>query len=420
MSGQPQERLAIEGGQPVRGKDNPLPGVFPRRIGKSAGKYYEQLIASGNTKAPPFEDALAKAFGVKYALAAANCTVACHTALAAAGVGPGDEVVVSPISDYGTLYGILAQRAIPVFADADPLSGNVTAETIKEVLTERTKGIFVVHWAGITCDMGPIVELARSRAIPLLEDVCQAPLAEYDGQKVGAIGDLGTLSFDNEKHLSCGSGGAVLTGSKEFYDRAANFAGARGSYVDDPLFGRKHKVMGCNYRFDVVRTPMAMAQLEELPELVARRRELGRLLSAKLSAIEGIKPSPVPARGDAVYWIYPFVVETDRFSAGLDDMAKAMDAEGLKGVGSGRYYLLAEGCPLLNDLRHTYGPGALPGGATDGYLGRRYTAASVPQAKWYVEHMLRWSFTEKYGERDIEDIVRIIRKVADRYRVRIA
>lgn len=101
-----------------------------------------------------------------------------YTAVSACGFGAGDEVVVAPISDYGTLYGILAQRAIPVFADADPLSRNVTPERIRAVLTPKAKAIFVVHWAGIACDLAPIVELAQKEGLVLIEVTCQAPLAE--------------------------------------------------------------------------------------------------------------------------------------------------------------------------------------------------------------------------------------------------
>jgi len=412
-----RERLAIEGGTPVRGKSNPLPTVFPRTIGPNAEDYYRQLIESGNTKDFGFDRAFAELIGSKYAVSLANCTAAMHAALAAAGVGPGDEVVSSPITDYGTVYGIIAQRAIPVFADVDKLSGNITGETVERVITDRTAAIACVHWAGITCDMDGIMAVAERRGIPVVEDCCQSPLASYKGRNTGTIGAIGCFSFDNEKHISCGSGGAAVTDDEEYYRRILNFADARGSYVDDPSFGRRHKVLGCNYRFDVVRQPMAMAQIEVLPELVERRRQLGAALSKKLAEIEGILPSPVPEGGDAVYWIYPFLIEVERFSASLDEMARAMAAEGLTGLSSGRYYLVPESHDLLNDLRHTYTGGALPGGRTDRYHDRTYSADMTPNAKWYVEHMVRFPFTEKYTDGDIDDIALIVAKVADRYRI---
>jgi len=409
------EKLAIDGGRPVRGTEDPLPQVFPRAVGANALRYYEELVASGLTRAPDFDRAFAEANGVRFALSVANCTAANHVSCGAAGVGPGDEVAVSPITDYGTLYGIIAQRAIPVFADTDPLSGNVTAATIEAVLTERTRALSVVHWAGITCDMKPILDLAARRRLPVIEDACQAPLAEYDGRKAGAMGAMGCFSFDGEKHISCGSGGAIITDDEELFQRAVNFAGNRGAYVEDPDYGRRHKVLGCNYRFDIVRTPLAMAQLEALPHLVARRRGLGARLSRLLAEIDGVTPSPVPERGDAVYWIYPFLVEVEAMRVGLDDLGRAMAAEGLSGIGSGRYYLVPDSHDLLNDLRHTYADGAMPGGASDSYFGRTYSAADTPNAKWYVDHMLRFPFTEKYSDRDLEDMARIVRKVVEHY-----
>jgi perosamine synthetase len=413
MSG---EKLAIDGGEPIRGKGAPLPQVFPRSVGANAARYYRELIDSGLTKAPDFDRAFADANGARFALSVSNCTTANHVSCAACGVGPGDEVVVSPITDYGTLYGIVAQRAIPVFADTDRLSGNVTAETLEAAITERTRALSVVHWAGITCDMEPIVELSNRRGVPIIEDVCQAPLAEYAGRKAGTFGAMGCFSFDGEKHLSCGSGGAIITDDEELYNRAANFAGARGAYVDDPDYGRRHKVLGCNYRFDTVRMPLAMAQLEALPEVVARRRELGAQLSRLIGEIPGVTPSPLPERGDAVYWIYPFIVEVEAMRASLPELGRAMVAEGLVGVGSGRYYLVPDSHDLLNDLRHTYREAAQPGGASDTYFGRRYSADDTPNAKWYVDHMLRFMFTEKYTDRDITDIAAIVRKVVEHYR----
>lgn len=410
------KKLAINGGEPVRGRDNPLPGVFPRAVGAKALEYYQQLISSGLTQAPDFDRAFAAANGARFALSVANCTAANHVSCAAAGVGPGDEVVVSPITDYGTIYGIVAQRAIPVFADTDRLTGNVTGASIEAAITDRTRALSVVHWAGITCDMAPILELAQRRGLPVIEDACQAPLAEYDGRKAGTLGAMGCFSFDGEKHLSCGSGGAIVTDDEELFQRAANFAGARGAFVDDADYGRRHKVLGCNYRFDSVRMPLAMAQLEALPELVARRRELGWQLSRLIREIEGVTPSPVPERGDAIYWIYPFLLEVEAMRVGLAELGKAMAAEGLPGIGSGRYYLVPDSHDLLNDLRHTYDSGVSPGGRPDQYFGRRYSAADTPNAKWYVDHMLRFPFTEKYDRGDVEDIARIIRKVVEHYR----
>ncbi len=409
---------AIEGGEPVRGKDNPLPKVFPREIGPKAMDYFRELVESGNTAnlLERFDKAFASLIGAKFAVSLSNCTVACHTALAAAGVGPGDEVVVSPITDYGTVYGIIAQRAIPVFADVNKLNGNVTGETIEKVITDKTKAVMIVHWAGIVCDMDPILEVAKKHDLIVIEDCCQSILARYKGKCSGTLGDIGCFSFDIEKHMSCGSGGAIVTNNEEYFERAKNFAYARGSVIEDPSFGRRHKVLGNNYRFDIVRAALALAQLEILPRKIKRYMALGMKLNKGLKEIEGVMPCPVPKGSEAAYWIYPFLVETERFRISLDDFGKALSAEGLH-ASPGRYYLVPESHNLLNDLRYTYDKSISPGGRSDNYIGRKYSADMTPNAKWYVEHMLRWPFTDKYSEKDIEDIITIIRKIADYYKI---
>lgn len=411
------DSLAIEGAEPIRGPKNPLPDPWPREVGPNALTYLEEWVRSGNTAdlLGRFDEAFARLNGARYAISVANCTVACHTAISAVGVGPGDEVIVSPISDYGTLYGIIAQRAIPVFSDVNPLNGNVTAEDVKRRITSKTRALILTHWAGITIDMDPIMEISSSYSLPVIEDCCQAPLAKYRNSNAGTIGSLGCFSFDNEKHISCGTGGAVITDEEVYAKRASNFAEARGSFVEDPLYGRRHKILGCNYRFDGLRAAECLAQIEILPVQVARRRYLGAKLNKLLSEIEGIRPCPIPADGDAVYWIFPFIVETEALSVDLDTFAAALNAEGLA-ASSGRYYLIPDSHDLLNDLRHTYSIGDRPGGNRDTYFDRKYSAGMTPKAKWYVDHMLRWTFTEKYSDTDVEDIATIISKVANRYR----
>ncbi len=233
-----QKDLAIFGGVPVRGKDNPLPSVFPRRIADSAWTYIKEVIESGFTSSMEarFEKAFAEACGVKYAITVTNCTAAVHAALAALNIGPGDEVVVSPISDYGSVAGVVAQNAVPVFPDVDTRNGCVTAEEIKKVLTPRTRALVAVHWYGLMCDMDPILDLARDKGIIVIEDCCQNPLGEYKGRKAGSMGDMGCFSFDAEKHLSAEHGGAVVTNSEELANNVRKFAVMRARREHSPLW----------------------------------------------------------------------------------------------------------------------------------------------------------------------------------------
>ena len=140
--------LAVDGGTPVRGSENPLPRVFPRYVPDSAYDNVREVLDGGvaSNFLSRFEDAFAEATGTKYCVSIANCTAALHSLYAGLGVGPGDEVAVSPITDFGTIAGIIAQGAIPIFPDVDVRTGNVTAETIEKVLSPRTAAIVAVHF----------------------------------------------------------------------------------------------------------------------------------------------------------------------------------------------------------------------------------------------------------------------------------
>jgi len=415
-------KLAIDGGTPVRSTDRP----FRARAwqGPNMKKYLLEFADDGFPESR-FTDAFARAIGTHYAMGSNTCTNACHTAMAAVGVGPGDEVVITPISDYGTLFGILAQRAIPVFADVDPETGCVTGETIARAITPRTKAVFVVHWASTTCDMDPILAVTHEHGLPLAEDCCQSILAKYKGKTTGSIGTIGAFSFDatrwGGKHLGTGSGGALTTDDELIYRRAFNFSTQRGEAMGAPTFGRRHPILGVPYRFDEVKAAVALAQLEILPQIVARRQELARRLDARLRRIDHIRPCPIPEGGENSYWIYSFLVDLEKFQVDLDTLTAAMVAEasGQAWIGPGRYYFLPDSVEVLQDFRITYGEGLNPGGRPETHLGDRYRrdgmAAELPNAKWYVEHMLRFSPHEGWSEQDIDEAATIIEMVAEHY-----
>jgi dTDP-4-amino-4,6-dideoxygalactose transaminase len=218
--------LAVEGGRPVRPKENPFPGVFPRRIDDEALENVQAVLESGFTLdlTGKFEAALADACGVRYAVATTNCTAAVHTAIGALDLDPGDEVIVSQISDYGSVAGVVAQGLIPVFPDVDPVTGNVTAEEIAKKIAPRSPAIVAVHFFGMLCDVDPIREVAAAHRPFLIEDVCQAPLATYKRRVAGGLGDAGCFSFDAEKHPSTDHGEAITADDRDFAEACRKFA----------------------------------------------------------------------------------------------------------------------------------------------------------------------------------------------------
>lgn len=393
------ESLALYGGQPVIAADQPLPGLFPREIAPEAHDYVKEVLNSGflSNMTSRFEQKFAAMHGVAHALAVSNCTAAIHTALAALGVGAGDEVIVTAVSDYGSAAGIIGQQAVPVFADIDPDTGNVDASTLEKQVSGKTKAIIVVHWHGLICDMDPIMSLARARRIPVIEDCCQCPLGEYKGRKAGTIGDIGCFSFDAEKHLSTEHGGMLLTNERALYERAAKFAIARGGYPVEG-FGRKYDMFGLNYRYGLLEAAVGIAQLDRLPEQNERRMRLANLLNEKVSTIDGVLPLRVPDGSSCLYWIYPLFFEMESFSASIQTIGEALSAEGIAGASHVPYYFFPDSIEYLPfdkwDVDRDHYPGALR----------------------YISRTIRWVWHDKYTEEDIDLIYKAVRKVADFFR----
>ena len=388
--------LAIDGGRPVRGDDNPLPGVFPRDIPPRSRRELQRVVDEGFTSnsIERFETEFAAACGVKHAVALANCTSAIHGVVAALGLGPSDEVIVSPITDFGSVGGVISQGAKPVFPDVDRRTGNVTAEHIEKVVTSRSKAIIAVHFYGLLCDLDPIVEVARKHNLILIEDVCQATLAEYKGRPAGSIGDVGCFSFDAEKHLSTDHGGMAITDDQHLADRI-RFIGQNRGAVQVEGFGRTHQELGFNFRYGQLEAAVGLGQLERLPQQNRRRRELAALLSSLLEDVEGVDPPWIPPGCDHVYWLYHFQIDPDCFSADATKMAAAMAAEGLS-CGTAPYYLMPKALSFLPD--------------------REAIVATLPNAIEHLERTIRWQWTDKHSADDVTDIARIVEKVCNAYR----
>ncbi|MYK42289.1 MAG: aminotransferase class V-fold PLP-dependent enzyme, partial [Gemmatimonadetes bacterium] len=178
--------------------DGPLPQPFPREIGPRAMEYLAEVVDSGLTcdMVGRFEQAFAEAHGVTHCIATPGCTPALAVLAAAFGFEPGDEIVVSSVSDYGTVQGLISAGYIPVFADAAPGTINVNAETIEACISERTRAILVVHLTGLICDMDAINEVAARHGLVVYEDACQAVFGRYKGRYAGTLSTAGAFSFD--------------------------------------------------------------------------------------------------------------------------------------------------------------------------------------------------------------------------------
>ncbi len=215
---------------------------------------------------------------MKYAYACNSGSAAVHVAIAAINPNPGDEIVTTSITDMGALTPIVFQGAIPVFADVDPKTLNVTAETIEKVLSDKTKAIIVTHLFGNPCEMKAIMELADSSGIPVIEDTAQSFLATCDGKYAGTIGKIGAFSFQQGKHMTTGEGGIVVTNDDAIARRMYLFINKAWGYGDQ---NPDHYFASLNYRMTELQAAVAYEQLKKLDFSVSQRQKMAQLLDEK-------------------------------------------------------------------------------------------------------------------------------------------
>jgi dTDP-4-amino-4,6-dideoxygalactose transaminase len=279
-----------------------------------------------------FETAYAQLLGAKRCLATASGTTALQVSLHVMDVDAGDEVIVSPFTFIATYNAILSCMALPVFADTDPATLTLDPASIESRITERTRAIMPVHIYGIPCDMDPINATAKKHRLAVIEDACQAWLAEYKGRKCGVLGDLACFSFQNSKHLPAGEGGAVTGDSDALLDKCQSYHNcgrAFGSNKGNGSFTR-----GCNYRMQQFQAVILMQQFDKLAQETARRRENAEYLSSQLKDIPGIRPVRLPENSRPVWHLYPFRYDAQSFN-GLtrNKFIQALNAEGIPAVG---------------------------------------------------------------------------------------
>ncbi len=286
---------ATYGARAVAGLTGQLPNPFPRPLGPNAMRYLQEVVDSGLTvdMLGRFERAFAERTGARHCIATPGCTPALAALAAAFGFEPGDEIIVSPITDYGTLQGLVRENLIPVFADTEPGSVNLSARTIEPLLSDRTRAILCVHKTGLMCDMDPILGLARSRGLVVYEDACQAVFSTYRGRYAGTLGLAGAFSFDSEKTMGSDVGGCVITDDDALAERLRFIAHSRGA-AQEPGFGRVHAEPGYALRMPQCTAALCLAQLETIAENVAHRDTMARRITALLSEIDGLTPLGVP------------------------------------------------------------------------------------------------------------------------------
>lgn len=242
-----------------------------------------------------FEKEFAEYLGCKYAIALANGTVALELALYTLDIGPGDEVIVPSRTFIATASAVVARGAKPIVADIDPVSQNITVETIEAVLTKKTKAVIVVHLGGWPCDMDPIMELANKYNIKIIEDCAQAHGARYKNRPVGSLGHAAAFSFCQDKIMTtAGEGGMLILNDKVLWKKAWAYKDHGKDYDSvyssnyTPGFRWLHKSFGTNWRMTEVQSSIGRLQLRKLDQWVAKRRENAAIFNLNLQSMPGL------------------------------------------------------------------------------------------------------------------------------------
>ncbi len=344
------ETLAILGGRPVRTAPWPRWPVFDEREEQAvlevlrSGNWWRHSYGQGvelaededspQSTVARFQREFARRHDCRYGICAANGTVTMEMALRAAGVRPGDEVIIPAYTYVATATAPLVVGAIPIFVDIDPLTYNIDLQRVEEAITARTRAIIPVHFGGQPCEMDAIDALARKRGLKVIEDAAHAHGSSYRGRKCGSLGDLGSFSFQISKNMTAGEGGAITTNNAAYAETCESLVWA-GRKRGQPWY--RHFVLASNARMTEFQGAILLAQLERLEEQNARRQANARLLDKLLGEIEGVEPLvTLPTTTSHSYHIYMFRYHAEAFG-GLEKQRfiAALQAEGIGGAMAG-------------------------------------------------------------------------------------
>lgn len=353
-------------------------------------------------------------YPLKHCFPCSSGSAALHVAVASLRLRPGDEVIVPPITDMGSVIGILYQQAVPVFVDVDPRTYNLDPVAVRRAVTKKTRAIMAVHLAGNPCDMTAITAIACERRLAVIEDCAQAWGALHQGSPVGLSGDLACYSFNDFKHLSAGDGGIVGTnredigpGMGKWGDKSYDRVGGER----DPALLRDPGELAPNYRITELQSAVAVAQLSRLREIVDRRVALGGRLTALLADAPAVLPPLVRAGDTHSYWFYLFRLDLARCRASRDEIVAALRTEGVEAAAG---YIPKPIYRYRVFQNHNFFGGAWP--ARDlGLTTMDYRNVECPVAEAILNDSIRVPIDEAMTERYIERVALAIVTVMKRF-----
>ncbi len=398
------ETLAIHGGSPVR--ERLLPYGRQSLDDADIQAVVEVLKSDWLTTGPKiaeFEERFAAWVGARHAVSYSSGTAALHGAAFAAGLGPGDEAITTPMTFCATANCILYQGATPVFADVSPDTLNLDPKEVSKKVSARTKAIFAVDYAGHPAALDELGQLAKTqvpqgRSPLLIEDACHALGAEYHGKRVGGIADMTVFSFHPVKHLTTGEGGMVATNDARLAETLRRF---RNHGISSEARQRQEAgqwfyemvLLGFNYRLTDIACALGLSQLEKLDANLARRREIAAQYAAAFRDLSAIL---VPAVRDGVnpaWHLYPIRLNLGTLSAGRGEIFRALRAEN---IGVNVHYIPVH--------QHPY------------YRERFKSKESYPVAEDAYERLISLPMFHSMTAQDVQDVIHAVTKIVDHYR----
>ncbi len=391
--------LALHGGTPVR--ETLLPYAHQSVSEEDIAVVGAVLRSDWWTTGPvvqEFERAFAAFTGAKEAVAVSNGTAALHTALYGAGIGPGDEVIVPPMTFAASANAAVFLGAKPVFADCDPQTLLLDPAQVEQHITERTKAIVAVDYAGQPCDYDALRAIARHHELPIIADACHALGATDCGRPVGSLADMSTFSFHPVKPLATGEGGMVTTDDSEVAARMRRF---RNHCLTTDHRERQeggawfYEVMdlGYNYRLTDIQCALGLSQLKRVPERTKRRQEIARKYDVVLSDMAGARPLAVRPGATHAYHLYVVQLELEHLAADREEIFRALRAEN---IGVNVHYIPVHLHPYY---RKTFGT--------------REGLCSVAERAY--ECIMSLPIFAAMNDQDVEDVIEALKKVLPYY-----
>ena len=392
------EKLAIFGGTPVRKSDRFL--VFGRPLIEQAE--IDEVVAcmrrgwiGTGPKVHEFEENFKRFKGAKYAIALNSCTAALHLSMLAAGVGPGDEVITTPMTFCSTINAIIHCGAKPVLADCDRNTMNILPEEIERKISAKTKAILPVHFAGRCCDMESIMELSRMYDLLVVEDCAHAIETEYHGEKSGNFGSLGCFSFYVTKNIISGEGGMVITDDDRFA-RKIKVLGLHGMSSDawkrfsDSGYRHYHVIhSGFKYNMMDMQAAIGIHQLKRVDAYWERRREIWMQYNEAFKELPCFLPSEQEPNTRHALHLYNPLIDIDSLGKTRDWVLSAMTAEN---IGVGVHYLPVHLHPFY---RKTFG----------------WREGDYPNSEWVGERTISLPLSPALDENDVKDVIISFSKV---------